>query len=713
MKKKYLTIMIWFFLFRVFGIDQEIILEQKNTGLYGGSIRAILPVSAKDALCGTNNGIYHWSDQNKNWLKCSTFPPFLCNNLVEDDSGNIFADAIVPSIGCNPLLEGLYRSDNIGILWEKLPFPDKTLLKIIFDGKNNRLVAGNTTGIYQSTTSGNTWDTLALLGKEVANIAINSKNHIFIASPNSGVLKSDSSNRVWYTSNNGINNIDIRSIFIDSSDNIFTGGSMGEIYTSKDTGYSWVKDTQLDGTITFFKYSINNNAFFAGTPRGLYQYSKTDNSWKLASAVSPFDELYYNCIAENGSNGFLIGTERSGVVAVPKSDALWNFQNDGLYNVAVFCLKETPSKELLVGTSGLGIYRSSNDGETWVSSKTGWITNGCYSLAVSSNGIIYGGTDGLGVCYSTDNGNSWNKIINMGYYIGRVFSIAVTSHECIYVCPSEKFARNFNNGNGWEKIELFSDTNSFWLSTAVSINPQGHIFVSTWPFNLFRSTDNGISWESIRNSLPETPIRQIEIRPDGKIYIAMDTAGVFSSSDNGDTWHDMSEYLPDKFVSQIWCDQDENLYAGTPHGLYCFNKADSSWIPAQGCTWGAWVRALCQNSKGYLFVGTEGDGIFRSTQQMTAIKKKDVIESNDLPRKRPFVLYQKDATINFDLQKTSWVKITIINSLGKKVAVISDDCFKRGSHSISIKSKNFAKGIYFICIRLKSDIYIKKLAYLR
>lgn len=741
MSMKFIAVLMFVFLFEAFGVAREISLEQKKPGINGGTIRALLPisdygisleqknsginggivrailqVSDKDVICGASNGIYHWSDQNKSWSKCSTFPPFLCQHLIVDDSGNIFANAVISSIGCNPLLEGFYRSNDTGVTWEKLPFPEGVVSKIIFDHKNKRLIAGNTSGIYQSTTQGNSWDTLALLGKEVADLAVDSRNRIFLASPKSGVLKSDGSNKVWKTCNTGITNIDIRCLFIDSSDNIIAGGSLGEIYSSKDTGNTWVQDTQLTGTISFFKYFTNSNSLFAGTARGVFQYSTKDNNWKLVSTASPFDELSYSCMVENGSKGFLFGTEFSGIVAESKSEPVWYYQNEGLNNSSILCMKEAPNKELLVGTAGMGIYRSSNDGETWVPSSTGWVSQNCHSLTVSSKGIIYGGTGNLGVCYSTDNGNSWKQIDNVGYNLVRVYSIAVNSHEHLYVCPSEKFARNLGDGNGWEQINLFSDTTLNWLSTAVAINADDHIFVATYPFNLFRSIDNGITWKSIFTGLPEAVIRTIFILPDGKIYLAVEHGGVFSSSDNGDTWHNLNKNLPDTMVSQVWCDKYENLYAGTPSGLYYFNIADSSWSKARGCTWWSWVRALYQNSKGYLFVGTEGDGIFRSKQQMTAIEKKEMIENNDKPLidKNSITRFQKDAFFRFNLPSAERVKITVINSLGEEVGIIADEYFSQGSHFISInKSKNFNEGVYFICMRLKSKVYISKFVHLR
>ncbi|MCH7764387.1 MAG: T9SS type A sorting domain-containing protein, partial [Candidatus Marinimicrobia bacterium] len=65
-------------------------------------------------------------------------------------------------------------------------------------------------------------------------------------------------------------------------------------------------------------------------------------------------------------------------------------------------------------------------------------------------------------------------------------------------------------------------------------------------------------------------------------------------------------------------------------------------------------------------------------------------------------------TIEFELPIPTHVTLTIVNLLGKKVAVLVDDHHSPGLHRVNWNARNFASGIYFYRLQTKEFSAIKK-----
>jgi len=81
----------------------------------------------------------------------------------------------------------------------------------------------------------------------------------------------------------------------------------------------------------------------------------------------------------------------------------------------------------------------------------------------------------------------------------------------------------------------------------------------------------------------------------------------------------------------------------------------------------------------------------------------------NLPSK--FRLYQNypnpfnpSTKINFDLPKKSKVKITIFNTIGQLITVLTNQNMSAGHHNLEFNAKNYPSGIYYCSIQIKSSI---------
>ncbi len=107
----------------------------------------------------------------------------------------------------------------------------------------------------------------------------------------------------------------------------------------------------------------------------------------------------------------------------------------------------------------------------------------------------------------------------------------------------------------------------------IAINSRGDFFASTWN-GIFRSTDYGSSWDTVRGGMNVT---ELKITADDVIFISFyifNAPEILRSSDNGITWTQLTS--PVLFISSIEEDRNGNIYVcGT--GLYKSTDKGNTW----------------------------------------------------------------------------------------------------------------------------------------
>ena len=133
----------------------------------------------------------------------------------------------------------------------------------------------------------------------------------------------------------------------------------------------------------------------------------------------------------------------------------------------------------------------------------------------------------------------------------------------------------------------------------------------------YRATGNGVLFDWLKQfSLSAN---------DNTIYLGS-SSKVFKSTDLGATWIDMSAGLGKGGIQALLFD-GTTLFAGTPAdsaGMYRSTNGGASWEPvAAGLPIGKTIRSLISFGA-YVFAGTEGDGIYRSSDHGDTWAKTDI-----------------------------------------------------------------------------------------
>lgn len=192
---------------------------------------------------------------------------------------------------------------------------------------------------------------------------------------------------------------------------------------------------------------------------------------------------------------------------------------------------------------------------------------------------------------------------------------AFTGNQCLY--------RTRNDGLSWDKITPVLDGSPI-AAIEVAGPASKNIYVGTENGGFFRSLDGGVTWSANLASgvLPGVMITRIAAQPGtpNTVFLTSANSGnshVFSSNDAGATWTDIDAgKLPDvpHHALLIRPDQPAELYVCNDAGVYFSGDAGLSWRNATGKLPMVMVIDLVYHrASKTLFAATYGRSIWKAT----------------------------------------------------------------------------------------------------
>lgn len=191
--------------------------------------------------------------------------------------------------------------------------------------------------------------------------------------------------------------------------------------------------------------------------------------------------------------GVLAGTAGDGIFRSTDRGGHWTALNQGLTHLDVRAIAGNPNNgDLFVGTNGGGVFRSTDNGQTWIGSEPAegeTFESGLTHLFITAltinpaNGYLFAGTSGGGIFRSTDNGRRWSAV-NQN-----------VSHPHITSLVSYSQA---GQGTIADLISNPALRLSDLLDTGITPEPRltaTTLFAGTTGGSVFRSTDNGETWQ--------------------------------------------------------------------------------------------------------------------------------------------------------------------------------------------------------------------------
>lgn len=194
-----------------------------------------------------------------------------------------------------------------------------------------------------------------------------------------------------------------------------------------------------------------------------------------------------------------------------------------------------------------GVYKSVDYGVTWLPVNRGFKNVSVYALALSARhpDVLYAGTHAGGMYRSTNGGEQWREI-NTGLTTGTIWDLAVEpgNPERVYALTSQGLYRSADGGSVWtllpggipgaepdQQMTLFADTAkrfTLWLQNGG---------------RLYRWTEPGWS-PAVLSDITTIRATPLAVDPKSHALFAGTLKGTFRSEDGGAIWKPVSSGPP-------------------------------------------------------------------------------------------------------------------------------------------------------------------------
>lgn len=134
---------------------------------------------------------------------------------------------------------------------------------------------------------------------------------------------------------------------------------------------------------------------------------------------------------------------------------------------------------------------------------------------------------------------------------------------------------------------------------------------------VFRSTNYGETWEVVYVTIW---VNSIYIDKNDDIFVCGNTFNLITdvviSRDNGNKWEKIENGLPDEFITNMIYDDLGNFYINRfEGGLYHSNDKGNSWNLMRSRFNNIRIKYIVVNSIGVLFIAIDEEGLFQSTDK--------------------------------------------------------------------------------------------------
>lgn len=245
-------------------------------------------------------------------------------------------------------------------------------------------------------------------------------------------------------------------------------------------------------------------------------YLRTADDVKASTSITgPYNSLGFASQVNQPQSAELLGFDNLGRLHVATGwECLYYWENDS-WNSNGLCgfgtggqhFTKLDNGRIVISKGGFlrDIYYSDDNGSNWINATN--LDVDWNHITKAANGDLFacsaiGGFDTKGVIRSIDNGSSWQYINNTLNNIAGATGITMSCSNDLFVVGDKSLFKSTDNGLTWNEIASlppFFDTNPIYgdllLTSSNDLYYSGYI--SATQFGLFKTSDLGVNWEQI------------------------------------------------------------------------------------------------------------------------------------------------------------------------------------------------------------------------
>jgi Secretion system C-terminal sorting domain len=334
---------------------------------------------------------------------------------------------------------------------------------------------------------------------------------------------------------------------------------------------------------------------------------------------------------------------------------------------------------LILGTYKHGIFISSNEGLSWQSFNSGLSGLGATSISsilLRRDSLIVG-TLGAGVFITKrDFSQPWTHWSDslIDYQGDNVYKMLVVNNTVFAGAGVNGYMFRYSDAQPWWNPIPINTPKRLVGQNVLSMASDAIIIVTGTNTGIYRSVDDGLSWQRTDPVVPTIPFRILTTYHDSTWFVVKTTAAFTAlqkSSDQGQTWEPLGVFpIANVFDIAI---VGETFYLGGEQGL--------------------WRTSL--------------------TELITSIAEKGSTTPVFELRQNYPNPFNPATTISYHLARRSQVLVSVFDMLGRDVADLVNEIQQPGSYSVRWDAVNVASGIYFYQLRIGAAVETRKMVLLR
>jgi photosystem II stability/assembly factor-like uncharacterized protein len=353
----------------------------------------------------------------------------------------------------------------------------------------------------------------------------------------------------------------------------------------------------------------------------------------------------------------------------------WEFL--GLEDEIIFDIAIDDSGNIYVAGENVVISKSSDNGATWESKVNGITSSTGVSLDIDSQGSLYLAALG-GIFKSTNGGDFWIRIDSNIPDLEFV-NIKIIPNDYVFVSNLDGIYRSTDYGGTWIQTDY-----TVWWAIDIGINANGIMIAgnisASW-FSIYRSTNLGENWTFINKIAAESLI----FCENGDVFAGnVDNPffeqDIYKSTDDGITWIRTFAFQGGDLLSfpDMELDSNGDFYVMINgigfNGVHISTDAGITWLNYGNP--GGTLTNLAIDSSGYIYAGTNQNGIFRTAGRTVPV---ELISFEGDTEDNTVILNWKTASENnnmgFEVEKKSgkggWLKIGFVPGFGTSTDINS------------------------------------------